>query len=61
MLRELPKLLLEPHHADALGRHGQAVVRERYTAEVMAERTLDYYQGVLNSRAISRQVSPSRS
>jgi hypothetical protein len=40
-------LLLNAPLADEIGRRGQAAIRERYTAELMAQRTLALYQRVL--------------
>jgi glycosyltransferase involved in cell wall biosynthesis len=49
----LKKLLLQPALADELGRRGQAGVHDRYTAELMAQRTLDYYHRVLDGQVAS--------
>ncbi|MGC4007018.1 MAG: glycosyltransferase family 4 protein [Pirellulales bacterium] len=37
-------LILDPRQGDELGRAGAAVVRERFTADVMAERHLELYR-----------------
>jgi len=52
----LKQLLLNPSLADELGRRGQAAIRDRYTAERMAQRTLDLYQRVLERTRPSAQA-----
>lgn len=55
----LKQLLLNPSLSDELGRRGQAAIRERYTAERMAQRTLELYQRVLQGTSSSAQSEKS--
>jgi glycosyltransferase involved in cell wall biosynthesis len=44
---QLKRLLLDPGHAQALGRAGQQAVRDRYNAAEMAQRTAELYAKLL--------------
>jgi hypothetical protein len=42
--------MLHPELADELGRRGQQAIHERYSAEIMAQRTLELYRKVSGER-----------
>jgi len=49
LAQTLRRLILDPAETDRLGQTGQAAVRQRYHAAVMAQRTLDVYRRVVSS------------
>lgn len=57
LAHELKKVITNPLLAEQLGRAGQAAIHDRYSADLMAERTLSLYRRVLEDWKVRTKVS----
>jgi glycosyltransferase involved in cell wall biosynthesis len=56
----LKRLILDPRHADDLGRRGRAAIHDRYRADVMAQRTVELYRSLCAPPAACPNLQPAQ-